>query len=708
MATVSNTLKLNDKMMGVLKSVTRSMQMTLRVMEDLDKSASGLDVSKNLSAATVAARQASAAVAGLDEELDAATNAANRTDKSVFGIAKTAAIVTAAAYGIQKAFDFVVAVPARLSDQFTMTAARLDLINDGLRTSHELQDMIFASANRARAPFQDTADIVAKIGMNAGDAFKSVEEMVAFSELLNKSFKIGGASAEEQSGAMRQLSQALASGVLRGEEFNSIAENAPSVAKAVERYINAQGLNPDNMSLREIAAEGMISAGIVKNAMFSAADDINAKFEQIPQTWEGAMTVIKNNATQQFRPVLEQINRLANSERFQKLANDVVSGFAVMAGYALAAIDILAGGAAFVYDNWSWIAPLLLGVAAAWGVYTIAVNSAKIAEMAQATWTGIVTAAKVVAAGVTMALTGATAANTAAQWGLNAALLACPITWIIILIIALIAIIYSVVAAVNHFAGTSISATGVIAGAFMWLMALIGNIVIGEINAIIQMLWTMFVEPFIGIIEWILNVTQGGFDSFGGAVASLIGQIISWFLSLGKVVTKIIDAIFGTNWTSGLNDLQDSVLAWGKSDKSITLERKAPTIDYRFDMTDAYDTGYSWGEGVDDKLSGIADNLGDLTGGMPDFSSMGGDPLDNIDRVGSVGRIEDDVTISDEDIKMLKDLATLEYQVNMTQLTPQLSATFGDIRETADAGAILTFIEDSVAEALSSSLVVQN
>jgi hypothetical protein len=404
--------------------------------------------------------------------------------------------------------------------------------------------------------------------------------------------------------------------------------------------------------------------------------------------------------------VLEQINRMANNDRIKQIAENITRSLAQMANFALAVINVMVSGAVFIFDNWAWLLPLIYGVAIALGAYLALLM---IFNAQQAISNGLIAFAAMqakVKAAADMMQAGSTFAATAAQHGFNAALMACPLTWILVIIIAVIAAIYAVVGAINHVTGSTISATGVIAGSVMWLLALIGNLVIGTLNAIIQTIWTLFVEPFLGIIEWILNVTQGGFDSFGGAVANLIGQVISWFLSLGKVVTTIIDAIFGTNWTAGLSSLQDSVLAWGKNDMAITLDRNAPTIDHRFDMTDAFDIGYNWGEGIDDKLSGIADNLGGITDEVIDFSQYGNEPP-NIDRVGSVGRIEDDVTITDEDIKMLKDIASRDYQVRLTQLTPHLSATFGDIRETADAGKILEFIEDSVAEALDSSLVVE-
>ena len=198
-------------------------------------------------------------------------------------------------------------------------------------------------------------------------------------------------------------------------------------------------------------------------------------------------------------------------------------------------------------------------------------------------------------------------------------------------IVAIITILYVVVAAINKVTGSSISATGIIVGAVATAGAFIGNIAIATINGILHLVWA-FVEPFIGIVEWILNVVNGGFDSFGDAVANLIGQIISWFLSLGKVVTTIIDAIFGTDWTSTLSNLQKEVIAWGKNDNAITLSREAPGIDYRFSYTDAWNWGYDKGSNLfgsgDNTAADLAQQIADNTAGAKDNTDKIADALD--------------------------------------------------------------------------------
>ena len=314
-----------------------------------------------------------------------------------------------------------------------------------------------------------------------------------------------------------------------------------------------------------------------------------------------------------------------------------------------------------ISDNWSIIEPIMWGVIAVLSVYAgylALTNGIELISKGIKIASCVAAYAHAAATGIEVT---ATAAATAAQYGFNTALLACPITWIIIAIIALIAVFYMVVAWINKIQNKSISATGIICAAFAFAGTVIWNTVIGILNAIIQSAWSTFVEPFLGIIEWVLNATNGGFDSFGGAVANLIGQIISWFLSLGKVVTQIIDAIFGTDWTSGLSSLQDSVISWGKSNTAITIDRNAPELNGRIAYSDAINVGYQFGQGIDKKVSGVFDGINNP------FDGVGGaqDTWDGIhnntgDTAGNTAAMADSMDVLDEDLKYMRDAAEQE------------------------------------------------
>ena len=626
MATIRSQMVLNDGMTSVLRKISGALTTTLDAFEQMQR-ASGQSIN---SAQFAAARsQLVGANAELDKMADNFQKAGSKADGLMGKISGIAAGIASIAT-VQKLVN--------LSDDVTSVQARLNLLVTDGGSVDELEAKIMASANRSRSAYLDTASAVAKLGLNAGNAFDhDMDQVIAFMEQVNKQFVIGGATAQEQSNAMVQLTQAMAAGALRGEELNSILDSAPGIARAIEQYMGvAEG------SIKEYAAEGKVTAQVVKNALFSVADETNAKFESMPMTWAQVWTMMSNIALQALEPVLTFINWLANN------------------------IEI--------------IGPLVLGVAAALAVYLIATK-------------GVAAATKV---------------WTAVQTAFNAVMALNPVFLIIMGIILLIALIYAVVAAVNRVTGASTSATGIICGAVLVLAAIIGNTVIGLLNAIIQFIWSIFVEPFLGIIEWILNVCNGGFNSFGDAVANLIGNIISWFLSLGKVVTKIIDAIFGTDWTGGLNALQDKVLAWGKNENSITLDREAPTIDHRFEYGDAWSKGYDFGTGVEDKIGGMF-NMGDGSGF--DMSSMMGDGsgFDMSSMMGDVGSIAgdtgsiaDSLSVTDEELEYLRDIAerdainrftTAEVKIDMTGMTNKIDGS-------ADIDGIITELTDGFTEAL--------
>ncbi len=587
-----------------------------------------------------------------------------------------------------------------ISDELTQATARINLMNDGLQTTEQLTNMIYASAQNARGSFDSMSRLVSRLGNNAGEAFGSSEEVVAFANLVQKQMVIAGATTSEASNAMLQLSQALGSGVLRGDELNSIFENAPNLIRNIADYLDVPIGN-----IRKMAKEGELSAETVKAAIFSATDEINAQFESMPMTWGQNWQQMKNTAIMAFQPVLERINDIANSEGFQTFVSGVIEGMAVIANIVLNVFELVGDFGSFVADNWSIISPVIYGVVAALAVYYGWQAAAHaIGLVVKATHMGIA-AAQMIHAAITRKLTKNTAAEIAAQNGLNASMYACPLTWIIIMIIAVIAAIYAVIAIINKATNSTISATGIICGVIATAGAFIWNIVTGVINAIIQMIWAV-VQPIITIIEWILNIVNGGFNNLGDAVASLIGNIISWFLSLGKVITKILDAIFGTDWTSFLNNLQDSILEWGKNEEAITITREAPTIK-RLEYSDAWDAGYNFGEKIDDKISefSLSDVFGKTDVPNPDdyayiFDGSNTDEyLSNISD--NTDDISDNLEISEENLKYLRDLAEQEAVNRFTtaEITIKQNNT-NNIKSEMDLDGVISGMTDAVNEAI--------
>lgn len=668
MATIRSQMVLNDQVTGVLKNITRALDITLHSFEQMqDASANAVDV-RLLNQARAGLGEVNLAVREMEEnyrraaqqeqqvtrnirqstqaeqQLNASIRGGNDALDDMVGKAKNLAATIGASVGLKKLIE--------LSDQMTSTTARLNFIVDDGGSVEALEAKIMASAQRSRAAYFDTASAIASMGANAGAAFSSNDELIAFMEQVNKQFVIGGASAQGQAAAMLQLTQAMAAGALRGEELNSILENAPGIARAIEQYMGiAEG------SIKSYAEKGAVSATVVKNALLSIADETNAKFNGMAMTWGQVWTQMGNIALKVTQPLLTAINWLAN--------------------------------------NLSVIGPILLGLGTAFLVFQVAAHWTQIAAVATAAYHAVVNLLSI-GFGV---LTGNTAAASAAVFTFNSALLASPITWIIMLIAVVIGLLYGVVAIINKVTGSSISATGLICGAIAVAGAFIGNTVIGLLNALIQYIWAIFVAPFLGIVEWILNVCNGGFNSFGDAVANLIGQIIGWFLNLGKVVTTIIDAIFGTNWTAGLESLQSSVTAWGKNENAITLDKNAPTIDYRFEYGDAWAAGNDFGKGIDAKIGGMFNmgGLGDTSGfDLGDIAAYTGETADN------TGKTTDALAVTEEQLEYLRDIAerdainrftTAEVKIDMTGMTNRIDGS-------ADLDGVISQLTEGFTEAL--------
>lgn len=668
MATIRSQMVLNDQVTGVLKNITRALDITLHSFEQMqDASANAVDV-RLLNQARAGLGEVNLAVREMEEnyrraaqqeqqvtrnirqstqaeqQLNASIRGSNDALDDMVGKAKNLAATIGASVGLKKLIE--------LSDQMTGTTARLNFIVDDGGSVEALEAKIMASAQRSRAAYLDTASAIASMGANAGAAFTSNDELIAFMEQVNKQFVIGGASAQGQAAAMLQLTQAMAAGALRGEELNSILENAPGIARAIEQYMGiAEG------SIKSYAEKGAVSATVVKNALLSIADETNAKFNGMAMTWGQVWTQMGNIALKVTQPLLTAINWLAN--------------------------------------NLSVIGPILLGLGTAFLVFQVAAHWTQIATVATAAYHAVVNLLSI-GFGV---LTGNTAAASAAVSTFNSALLASPITWIIMLIAVVIGLLYGVVAIINKVTGSSISATGLICGAIAVAGAFIGNTVIGLLNALIQYIWAIFVAPFLGIVEWILNVCNGGFNSFGDAVANLIGQIIGWFLNLGKVVTTIIDAIFGTNWTAGLESLQSSVTAWGKNENAITLDKNAPTIDYRFEYGDAWAAGNDFGKGIDAKIGGMFNTggLGDSSGfDLGDIAAYTGETADN------TGKTADALAVTEEQLEYLRDIAerdainrftTAEVKIDMTGMTNRIDGS-------ADLDGVISQLTEGFTEAL--------
>lgn len=594
MAGVSTQFSIQDRMTSRLNTMTSAAERLNRSLDTTDALSDTIDPGAPFERSAGDIGAAGRQVDNFNNKQEQAERGAKKV-KSVWsrlgGVIKSAT----AAFSVKQVIE--------LADSMTTTRARLDLMNDGLQTTAELQDMIMESANRSRASYQTTADAVAKMGVMAGDAFSSNEELIMFSELINKQFAIAGTSAAGIDAAMLQLTQAMSSGVLRGEELNSIFEQAPTIIQTIADYLGV----PIG-KIREMAAEGQITSEIVKNAMLASADEINARFDSMPMTFAQAWTIAKNAILEVLTPVLTLIGQ----------------------------------GAQWIYDNWSMIAPVFWGVAAAALGYAVAL--------------GIQTAATWIANGAAKAF--------------FTTLLTNPLFWIAIAIGVVVAAIYQLVTGVNFVMDLwnrlqlALHTAGVNIQNFM-----------GDMKA--------------GVLMILQNMVNGAIDIINGFIGVL-----------NKIPGVSIDAIekvtFGT--TAQLeNDAAKQaraadLAAYQDQINSQNAERDAALDAMKAEANAA--TAQREAEIAAAKAEAAAAN-GESGSTEPDWSAYANsDPGDigNVDHVGSVGSIDEDVNIAEEDLKFLRDVAEMRYVQNFVTLTPTV-AVDAKISEKVDVDEVVNRIE---------------
>ena len=603
MATIRAAISLYDGMSRPLQAMSRGVSTLINVMETAQGTLDhGFDttvlqqIREDIAEATVGFQQMEQQIKQNDSAQDQFNSSVREGSAAAGGLLNQIKNIAVAMGGLTAVKKLV-----QLSDDMTSTQARLSLIVDDGGSVAELEKRIMASAQRSRASYLTTAKAVSQMGLMAGDAFANNNELIAFTETLNKQYVIAGANAAGAEAATLQLTQALASGVLRGEELNSVFEQAPNVIQSIADYMGVP-----LGKIREMASEGKITADVVKNAMFAAADEVNAKFESMPMTWGQVFIQAGNIALQVLQPLLNGINWLAN--------------------------------------NISIIGPAVLGLAGAFVVFQIAAHWTQIAAAATAIYHGVVNFLSI-GFGI---LTGNTAAASAAVFTFNSALLANPIVWVVMLIMVLIGALYAGVAAYNKFTGAGVSATGIIGAAFAVLGAFLYNSFIVPLQ-----------NGFAMIANFLGNVFNNPIAAVQVAFYDMCLTVIGYISKLAHAIETLLNKIPGVtvditsgldNFYAGLEQAQQQV-----KDESGWVEyvQRAEFIDY----SDAASAGYKFGEGIADKVSGFF-------GGGSDAFDLGS-TLDGIygntgDTAANTAASADALNYAEEDLAYMKDIAERE------------------------------------------------
>ncbi|MBM6821237.1 tape measure protein [Fusobacterium mortiferum] len=680
MATIESSIMLMDGMSKPLNNIVGAINTTIAALQGVNNANINIDTTR-LTNASQMITDAGAELIRIEQEIQNQinnnTNGQNRFNQSLArGVKESDGLLSkinklAAAYvGLQTLRGAI-----NLSDNLTQTTARLDLMNDGNQTTDELQAMIYQAARNSRGDALANIESISKMGLMAGDVFSSNTELIGFMELINKQFKISGTSAEGISAAMLQLTQAMGAGALRGEELNSILEQAPLILKNIANYLKV----PVGQ-IKDLASQGKITSEVVKKAMFNAADTINQQFNSIPLTFADITTSMRNEAVKKFQNISSQFSSALNSERFRGFTNSLVNSIGVVLDIASRGMTTLITLGATIYDNWAIISPVIKSVAGIMAVYagavtvsTIANGAMAVAQLASAVAMTIYN----VATGQAIALTHA---QTMAQWGLNAAILANPIT---LVIGAAVAALYLGVAAFNHFAGTSVSATGIIVGAFYAIGAVIHNVIGAVYNATLQ-LGSSIYNYIAGIVEFIGNV----FTHPITAISNLFLDFTNFIIDQLKVIGKITDTILGTSVSDTLGEIQNSLNNFvldKVGENSFKVERKdfsEMMVDYK-DPWQAAKNGYNtWNnfsltDTIQEKNQELLGQIATNTGAM-------GDSLD----------------LTTEEIKYMKDLAEMEVINRFTtaEIKVEVGGITNQVNNTIDVESIYSNISDKLRE----------
>lgn len=673
MATIQTSISLFDGVSEPLRNIQSRLEQVTNNFErlnqanpfdtsELNQAASQIDeIGDSFGQAARNAANTDDQMQSLNRHIQNGNNYADGLVERFSSIALKIVSIGAAIQGIEKLIS--------LSDERSNTTARLNMIVDDGGTVEELENKIRASAERTRASYQTTAEAVAQMGLMAGDAFSNNDELIAFTETLNKVFVTTGAETQQVNSAMLQLTQAMASGVLRGEELNSVFENAQPVVQAIADYLDV----PIG-KIREMASEGELTADVVKNALLDAdfLQGLNQNFESMPLTWGQAWTQMKDQAVRSLQPVLDKLSEIINSEQAQSVINGLMVTFNVFAGVLNVVLDAVTSIAFFIIDNWAVIGPVVLSIAGALAILTT----------------------------YTLLQKGATFALATAQKVLNAVMMANPFTLVVIAIAAVIATIYVLINLLNKLAKTSYSATGIIMGAFYTMGAFIANTVIIPLQNI-----------FASAANFIGNVFNNPVAAIKVLFYDMVLTVLGYIKNLASGIESLINAIPGieVSITGSLDNVYSNVQAARQNAKNsgyTEYVQKWNQIDY----SSAYSKGYNTGSNLVNKIKGLTNVSSSSLNYTPSTistSSNLGSKIDDIsnntgDTAAETAKVANAVSSSSsEELKYLREIA--ERQAINQFTTAEVKLDFSanaNINSELDIDGFINQFEVKIEEAM--------
>lgn len=676
MVGISTAIQITDRVSAPMMSIISSLEATQNAFERLGNT---IDDSFDSSAINNARQELSAAVEQLShigDEQENVTNKINKSSDAMDGfIQKIGAAVAAYASiaTVKKVMD--------MSDELVSTNARLQVMNDNFekvgKSAMEAEDtmnLIYYAAQDARSELGTMADVVARFGNNAGDAFSGTEEVARFANLVQKQMTIAGASTEEASNAILQLSQALGSGVLRGDELNSIFEQSPNLIQGIADYLDV----PIG-KIREMAQDGQLTADVVKASVFEMADEIDERFNKMPMTWNQLWTSMGNTAVMQFQPVLDKVNEIANNQQFMEMINGLLASLATVAVFILNIMELAGSAASFISDHWSVIEPIVWGIVTAFGAYIAALTIYNGIKAISAT-------AEALHGAAMMFTKGETFAATVAQYGFNTALLACPITWIVL---GIIAAVVAIIAFANHIANAGGVAT-------TWF-----GVICGWINVVIQF--------FANLGQAIVILCENMVTAFHNAIANVQTFFYNLLSTAMSVIASIANALNNLPFVeidvSGLNTAANNYA--GKAAEAQAGKQSYKDFSSTFQsgwVDSAYSAGAEFGDGVSNKVSSALD-FGNMTsdattgfGNAYDTSQMASNVADT---AGNTAKAADALNTTTEELKYLRDIAERDTVNRFT--TASISVTQNNTNNVSGTNDI-DGITDSLNEGIMAAI----
>ncbi len=727
MSSISTAIELTDRMSYPLHSITSALGQVIDVMGDMNTTIDETFDASKINSARISIDEANASIKAMEDNIRKTNNENDKMPKKFDAANISAKSLLQTLMG----FSVIQKIGGLISNQFGNAIDRLDTMNNYPKVMSNLG----ISTDQAKASIKMLSENLKGLPTTLNDAVSSVQNLTSVNGSVGKSTKMflalnnailaGGGSTQVQQSALEQLSQAYAKGKPDMMEWRTAMTAMPAQLKQVAQamgFVNANALG-ESLRSGKTSMDKFMDTFIQLNE--KGANGFQSFEEQARNSTGGFATSIanmKSAVTRGITSLIESINAGLTKAGFgtiqsniqnlgsgiEKMLSMVGNAASNMISFLSPAINLIQQVAEFIGNNWTIIEPIILGVAAALAVYYGAQLAANTISAISSGIHIAMAIAQMMHAAATGTLTAATAAEIAAQNGLNAALYACPLVWILIIIIAVIAAIYAVVAAINKITGSSISATGVIVGALTTAVAFIWNLFLGLLDLVLGVINAM-VNPWISFANFFANL----FNDPIGAIVHLFGDFADSILGVIESIAKALDKVFGSNlagavqgWRSGLSGMVEKVAnqygngSYEKVAEELNLSSESLGLK-RWEYGDAWNTGYNWGQGIENSIGNLGNSLKSTVDDTMSSLNMDSIPTNAATTANNTGKINDAISSTEEDLKYLRDIAETETINRFTTAEIKVEMTNNNtINNEMDIDGVVDYLANGLNEAM--------